>query len=74
MVRILLAVGIIVKYSLSNPHSANRQVFFLFYWSWILISTFIMLNIILAIIVDAYATVKSQMVRSCHLTSILTSI
>ena len=36
-------------------------VFLLFYWSWVIIATFVMMNIILAIIVDAYTTIKGRM-------------
>jgi hypothetical protein len=40
---------------------ASSIVFEIFYWSWVLVATFLMLNILLAIIVDAYASVKSKM-------------
>lgn len=39
---------------------ATKLAFYLFYWSWIIISTFVLLNVILAIVVDAYASVKRE--------------
>ena len=40
---------------------ASSVIFQIFYWSWVLVATFLMLNILLAIIVDAYASVKAKM-------------
>ena len=43
---------------------ATKLAFYLFYWSWIVISTFVLLNVILAIVVDAYSSVKRKSTNS----------
>eukprot|EP00281_Chroomonas_sp_CCMP1168_P032498 CAMPEP_0206243566 /NCGR_PEP_ID=MMETSP0047_2-20121206/17674_1 /ASSEMBLY_ACC=CAM_ASM_000192 /TAXON_ID=195065 /ORGANISM="Chroomonas mesostigmatica_cf, Strain CCMP1168" /LENGTH=1778 /DNA_ID=CAMNT_0053668691 /DNA_START=6 /DNA_END=5343 /DNA_ORIENTATION=+ len=48
---------------------ATAFAFYVFYWSWIVISTFVLLNVVLAIVVDAYATVKQNSHESATIAS-----
>ncbi len=40
---------------------STALVFLIFYWSWVLVATVLMLNILLAIIIEAYASVRMTM-------------
>jgi len=44
----------------SMSHAANAWAFHLFLWSYLIVAFFILLNIFLAILVDAYAAVKQD--------------
>jgi len=44
----------------SMSHAANEWAFHLFLWSYLIVAFFILLNIFLAILVDAYAAVKQS--------------
>jgi len=46
----------------SMEHAANDVAFHLFLWSYLIVAFFILLNIFLAILVDAYASVKQETV------------
>jgi len=61
----------------THTHSHTQQVegyewaFQLYFWTYMMIAFFILLNILLAILVDAYATVKPQpySANRCHIHS-----
>lgn len=58
----------------SMMHSANPWAFHLFLWSYLIVAFFILLNIFLAILVDAYACVKEGTHEAAGLTEELRSV
>jgi len=58
----------------SMAHAANDVAFHLFLWSYLIVAFFILLNIFLAILVDAYASVKQETVESTGLTEELKNV
>jgi hypothetical protein len=53
----------------SMNHAANEWAFHLFLWSYLIVAFFILLNIFLAILVDAYAAVKEETQEAAGLTA-----
>ena len=55
-------------------HSAGKEAFHIFLWSYIIICFFILMNMLLAIIVNSYAHVKGQTEGKCGLISDLANV